>query len=143
MAKKSIDEIVNDENYTRLNEALKDRSIEIAKIIHNEMDKLQISEIGDYKICEVKTNSGFSEEYLGMLEDDGYGYTSLERTKSCYYAGDYNCWIEAAKTKNRIQFLNAARSIFDAIDEIKKNRCAEINSALSETENFIKKYIEK
>ncbi len=139
MAKKSINEIVNNENYKNLNEALIDRSIEIAGIIRNEMNKLQISEIGNYKICEVKSHSGFSEEYLGMLEDNVHGYTSLERTKSCYYTGDYNCWIEAATTRDRIQFLNAARSIFDAIDEIKENRCAEINFVLSETENFIKK----
>lgn len=129
---KTIDQIINNEYYTRLNKALKDRSIEIAKIIRKEMNKLQINKIGDYKVCEVK-----GEEYLGMLQDYGEGYTSLERTESCYYAGDFKCWIEAATTKQRIQFLNAARSIFDKIDEIKNKRCADIESVLADTESFL------
>ena len=133
--KKTIDQIINNENYTRLNEALKQRSIEIAEIIRKEMNKLQINEIGDYKVCGVKS-SGFSEEYLGMLKYDGCGYTSLERTKSCYFVNDFNCWIEAATTKDRIQFLNAARSIFDKIDRIKESRCEEIEEVLKETEEL-------
>lgn len=136
--KKTIDEIVNNENYKAMNEALTERSIEIAETIRFKMSELQIEKIGDYKICEIKTHSGFSEEYLGMLKDNGEGYTSLERIKSCYYAGDFNCWIEAATTKMRLQFLNAAREIFDELDKIQTERIAKIESALEETNEFVK-----
>lgn len=134
--KKSIDEIVNNENYTRLNEALRDRSIEIAKIVRNEMYKLDIIEIGDYKIIEVKSN-GFYNEYLGMIkEGNGNEYVSLEDKKSYYFAGDYNRWIEAAKAQDRIQFLNAAKDIFEEIDKIKENRCKSIEFLLNETSDI-------
>lgn len=136
--KKSIDEIVNNENYTRLNEALRDRSVEIAEIVRKEMRKLNIIEIGDYKIIEVKSHSGFYNEYLGIITEGEYGYkyVSLEDRKSFYYAGDFNCWIEAAKTQDRIQFLNAAKAIFEKIDKIKENRCKTIESLLNETSDI-------
>ena len=136
--KKSIDEIVNNENYTKLNEALRDRSVEIAEIVRNEMRKLNIIEIGDYKIIEVKSRSGFNYEYLGMITENGYDYeyVSLEDRDSYYYAGDFNCWIKAARTQDRIQFLNATKEIFEKIDEIKESRCEKIKTLLEETSNI-------
>ena len=136
--KKSIDEIVNNKNYIKLNEALRDRSVEIAEIVRNEMRKLNIIEIGDYKIIEVKSRSGFHYEYLGMITENGYDYeyVSLENRDSYYYTGDFNCWIEAARTQDRIQFLNATKEIFEKIDEIKENRCEKIKTVLEETSNI-------
>lgn len=134
--KKTIDQIINNENYKSLNRSLEDRSVEIAEIIRKAMYEIQVYEIGDYKICKAATRSGFSKEYLGMLNDEGWRFNSLEDIGSYYYAGDFNAWIQAATTKQRIQFLNAARSIFDEIDRIKNSRCEQIEAALANTSDI-------
>lgn len=127
--KKTIDEIINNENYERLNNALIDRSIEIAGVIRNEMLHIQVSEIGDYRVNKVKSRSGQTYSYLEMLTDDG-AYKSLEDSECYCYAGDYNLLIRPATTRMRINFLNAASSIFSEIDRIKEERIKEIENLL-------------
>lgn len=140
--KKTIDEIVNNANYERLNEALKERSLEIAEIIRNEMQKLNIKEIGDYRIITVRTRSGFSDTELYILnETDCWcdkDYNALETTKSEYYCGDFNCYITAATTQQRIQFLNDAKEIFETIDKIKEERVKKIDQVLKDTSDIKK-----
>ena len=104
---KTVDQIVNNENYVRLNKALEDRSVEIASLLRKEMQKLHIEEIGDYSVRTVRSRSGYSYTSLYIVTDD-LEYNSLENTKSCYYCGYFNCWIQAETTQQRIQFLNSA-----------------------------------
>lgn len=136
---KSIDEIINREDYKKLNEALKERSIQIAKMLRGLMYELEIGQLGDYRICEVKGN-GCSEDYLGILVDGtDEEYHSLEHGKSFHYANDFHCWIQAATGQERLQFLNAAKTLFEEIDNMKTERCQKIENALSETESLISK----
>lgn len=133
--KKSIDQIINNENYVKLNDALKDRSEEIAHIVRKELVKLEIEEIGDYSVRTVITRAGGSDTSLYILDEDGK-YRCLELEKSQYLEGDFNCWIDTATTKQRIQFLNSAREILDRIDEIKNKRCEQIEAALANTSDI-------
>lgn len=57
---KTLDQIINNENYTRLNGALIDRSVELAEKIRKAMVSADIKEIGDYSIRTVRSYSGFS-----------------------------------------------------------------------------------
>lgn len=135
---KTVDEIINREDYIKLNEALKNRSIQIAKMIRGLMYELEISEIGDYRICNVSSN-GCSEDYLSIAVDGSPEYHSLEHEKSFRYANDFHCWIEKATGQERLQFLNCAKVLFEKIDNMKTQRCHEIENALSETESLISK----
>ena len=47
------------------------------------MNDLNLKEWGDYRICKVKSRSGYSDEYLGMSVAD-YTYVSLTEGKSYY-----------------------------------------------------------
>lgn len=138
---KTIDEIINNAPYEKLNGALIDRSKELAKKIRQAMDSAEITEIGDYSIFTVRTHSGFSDTSLYIeAETDGWGnnpeYRSLERNKSGYYTGDFNCWIEAAKGCDRLKFLNDARSILEEIEAIKQKRMTDVEKALKTVENL-------
>lgn len=138
---KTIDEIINNAPYEKLNGALIDRSKELADKIRQAMDSAEITEIGDYSIRTVRTHSGFSYTSLYIeVELDGLynhpEYRSLEWTKSSYYAGDFNCWIEAAKGRDRLKLLNDARSIIEEIDAIKQKRMADVELALKTVENL-------
>ena len=139
---KTLDEIINNENYTKLNGALVERSIELAEKIREAMRSAEIEEIGDYSIRTVRTHSGFSSTalYIEAAVDSNWGaipeYHSLETSESCYYTGDFNCWIEAAKGKDRLKFLNDAKSILEEIDKIKQKRMSEVENALKVVEDL-------
>lgn len=138
---KTLDEIINNENYTKLNGALVDRSIELAEKIREAMRSAEIEEIGDYSIRTVRTRSGFSDTSLyiyclGSYDDPEPEYRSLETSESRYYTGDFNCWIQAAKGKDRLKFLNDAKSILEEIDKIKQKRIEDVEKVLKDVEKL-------
>lgn len=139
---KTLEEIINNENYTRLNGALIDRSIEIAEKIREAMRSAEITEIGDYSIRTVRTRSGFSDTSLYIEADVEHDwgceteYRCLESSENRYFGGDFNCWIEVAKGKDRLKFLNDAKSILEKIESIKQERMTDVEHALKEVENL-------
>lgn len=139
---KTIDEIINNAPYEKLNGALIERSVELAEKIRQAMDSAEITEVGDYSIRTVRARSGFSDTSLyieaeksGSWYDDPE-YRSLEQTSSGYYTGDFNCWIEGAKGRDRLKFLNDAASVLEEIDAIKQKRMEDVEKALKAVENI-------
>lgn len=135
---KTLEEIINNENYERLNGALVERSVELAEKIREAMRSAEITEIGDYSIRTVRSGScGFSDTslYIEVEVESNWGgeteYRDLESTESRYFCNDFNCWIEAAKGKDRLKFLNDARYIIDEIESIKQKRMKEVENALN------------
>jgi hypothetical protein len=139
---KTLDQIINNENYTRLNGALIDRSVELAEKIRKAMSSAKIKDIGDYSIRTVRSNSGFSNTalYISSVIEDEYGYhnfyLSLETTDSDYFCNDFNCYIRAAKGHDRLKFLNDAKWILEEIDKIKEERVKKIEAALEATKEL-------
>lgn len=129
---KTLDEIINNENYKKLNSALISRSIELAEKVRQAFYSAEVKKIGDYSIGIVKSRSGYNDESLYILTETGE-YRSLEAIETHYLAGDYNCRILAARGCDRLQFLNCVRTILDKIDAIKEKRIKEINEALEES----------
>lgn len=126
---KTLDEIINNENYTRLNKLLVERSIEIAQKIREAMHSADVDRVGDYCIRTVKSNAGYSDTALYLMTDTD-DYCCLEREQNGYYCNDYNCYIEAATGRDRLKLLNDARSIIDEIDAIKQQSIANMIDAL-------------
>ena len=134
---KTLDEIINNSHYEKLNGALVERSIELAEKIRQAMDSAEITEVGDYSIQTVKSGSGFSDTSLYIeIESDDLKYHNLESRRSGYYANDFNCWIEAATGRDRLNFLNDACSILEEIDAIKHKRMEDVEKALKSVENL-------
>ena len=125
---KTIDEIVARSDYKNLNEALNERVKEIAEIIRKKMYYLQIEELDDYRICEVKSRSGFSDDYLAI--EDGYAFRSLESDGEYYFCNDFNCHVFAASYQQKLEFLNNSRNLFNLLDSIETKKCDEIKNAL-------------
>ena len=139
---KTLDEIINDAPYERLNTALIERSMELAAKIRQAMESAELMEIGDYSIRTITTHSGFSDTSLYIeVESSNYWrsdpeYHSLEQKKSGLYVGDFNCWIEAASSKERLKFLNDAISLLEEIEIVKKERMENVEKALKAVENI-------
>ena len=135
---KTLDEIINNENYEKLNGALIERSVELAEKIRKAMRSAEVTEIGDYSIRTVSSYSGFSDTSLYVVAEVGdelgskLEYRSLEATKSKYFCGDFSCWITSAKGKDRLKFLNDAKSLLEKIEDIKQKRMEEVEIALNE-----------
>ncbi len=132
---KTMAEILERDDYQKLVPSLKDRSIEIAEKVMKKMFDLNIKEWGDYKICKVKSNSGYSTEYLGMF-DGGYDYVSLTNSKSYYYCNDFNCWVGAANNKMRLEFLNGAKQLLKELDEYETELCEKVQKTLEEVKDL-------
>lgn len=132
---KTLDEIINNEKYEKLNGALVVRSIELAAKVRQAFYSADIEKLGDYSIGTVKSRSGYSDTSLYILTENGE-YRSLENDVTHYFAGDYNCEILAARGCDRLQFLNCAKSILAKIDAIKEKRIKEISEALESTEKL-------
>ena len=127
---KTIDEIVARSDYKNLNEALNERVKEIAEIIRKKMYYLQIEGLDDYRICEVKSNSGYSDDYLAILDE--YADRSLEADGGYYFCNDFNCHVCAASYHQKLDFLNSSKRLFEELDEIETKKCEEIKKALEE-----------
>lgn len=121
---KTIDEIVARSDYKNLNEALNERVKEIAEIIRKKMYYLQIEELDDYRICQVKSRSGSSDDYLA-IEDE-----CLESSVDYYYCNDLNCHVIGATYQEKLKFLNNSRNLFNLLDSIETKKCDEIKNAL-------------
>lgn len=138
---KTIDQIINNENYKKLNAALVNRVIEIAEKIKEECLKLDLDDcdsfrLGGYtfQVRETKSRSGYSQYNLYMYTERDF--VAIDEITSYYYMNDFNCWIRASNNSEKLQFLQHAKAIFADIDAEKEERCESIESALKETENF-------
>lgn len=133
---KTLDEIINNAEYERLNGALVSRSYELAQKIRMAMRSAELTGVGDYSIRTITTRSGFSYTslYIEAEIESDWGcepeYHDLELSESSYYTGDFNCWIEAADGKDRLKFLNDAKSILEEIESIKQKRMTDVESVL-------------
>ena len=146
---KTIDEILKRDDYARLTKTLKDRTEEIAVKVRRKMNALDLDEIyiegmtlivkeysadhGQYHFDNLSI-----KQYCAVDYDGGYDeYLSLEDINESYYAyDDFNCKIEGASTKQALKFLNAAKKIFENLDEIETQQVNDVNKALEETKDM-------
>ena len=121
-------EIVARSDYKNLNEALNERVKEIAEIIRKKMYELELTELDYYRICEVKSGTGFSDDYPAI--NDEYAFRSLEADGEYYFCNDFNCKVIAASYQEKLGFLNYSRNLFNLLDAIETKKCDEIKKAL-------------
>ena len=149
MTNKSIDEIINRDDYARLTKTLKDRTEEIAVKVRRKMNDLDLDEmiINGFKIVVKKYSADYGqyhsdklsiERYCPVDYDGGYyEYLSLEDINESYYlAGDYNCRITGASNKQALKFLNSAKKIFEYLDDTESEQVNDVTKALEETKDM-------
>ena len=150
MTNKSIDEIINRDDYTRLTKALKDRTEEIAVKVRRKMQDLDLDkiDIDGLTLMVKKYSADYGQYHSDKLSierhciDYDYDreyteYLSLEDINESYYlAGDYKCKIEGASNKQALKFLNSAKKIFEYLDEIETQQVNDVTKALEETKDM-------
>ena len=149
MTNKSIDEILNRDDYARLTKTLKNRTEEIAVKVRRKMNDLDLVEIkaDGFKLAVKKYSADYGQYHSDKLSIerhcvDDYNeeyneYVSLEDINESYYlADDYKCRITGASNKEALKFLNAAKKIFENLDEIETQQVNDVNKALEETKDM-------
>lgn len=129
----SNNENLSSSKYIDLTTELNVRVKEVAQIVTNKMDALQLKEISalgvELKLIKHKAN-GFSEEHLSIWEDEEE-YTSLEATRFYYAcANNFNCPVYPSSIEKKTEFLKVAKDIIQKLDEIEEEKCEEIKFAL-------------
>ncbi len=146
---KTIDEILKRDDYARLTKTLKDRTEEIAVKVRRKMNALDLDEIYieglTLIVKEYSADNGqyhFDNLSIKRHRIDDYNevsdvYVSLEDINESYYAyNDYYCKIEGANNKDALKFLNAAKKIFEYLDEIETQQVNDVTKALEETKDM-------
>lgn len=146
---KTIDEIINRDDYARLTKALKDRTEEIAVKVRRKMKDLDLDEIyiegltlivkeysadhGQYYFDNLSIKRHCIDDY----NEESDEYVSLEDVNKSYYAyDDFKCKIEGASNKQALKFLNSAKNIFSYLDEIETQQVNDVTKALEETKDM-------
>lgn len=128
---KTLDQIIS-------RDALMNRVNELAELVRKKMNQLE-----EDKIClnsitlsvrTARANSGFSEEYLAIYEDESYN--SLEHQFERYVAGDFTARIVPASSGAYLDFLNNARAILNALDELETEKAEAYQKALDEAKGI-------
>ena len=146
---KTIDEILKRDDYARITKTLKDRTEEIAVKVRRKMNALDLDEIdiegltlivkeysadhGQYHFDNLSIKRHCIDDYNEVSDV----YVSLEDINESYYAyDDYYCKIEGANNKEALKFLNAAKKIFEYLDEIETQQVNDVTKALEETKDM-------
>ena len=157
---KTLDEIINRQDYQNANKALVKRAGELAIIFCEKMRNLNIifsptSESRPKKGMSITVNNNTysvrrlnwyyngeicrSEYYFTRLVFDGYDYDYPSR----YYfdtQANFDCDGDAdneASYKMYVAFLNDAKDIVTALDEIESSKVAEINNAIANSKDIV------
>ena len=140
--KKTIDEILNRNDYSRLTEQMRQRVEEIAERIHYKLDDLDIANDSNYhngEICysdvivRVARYSCNDDFYTTLTIKSGDVWHTLERVgrEAGFDDGNY---IRGRATNNEcLAFLNVARKLIEGLGYIEEKKAEAIQKALSDT----------
>ena len=144
--KKTLDEILNRNDYVRLTATLKTRVEEIAKRIREKMEDLDIANNDDFyrgeigidnvavRVKSIKSRAGEYEFLAIKREGECYGeaswYSLEDIGKEYYYAGDFSAKVVGASNKEALAFLNVARKLIEGLENIEDERVNNLQTAL-------------
>lgn len=144
---KTLDEIINRQDYVRLNAALIARAHEVAPIIRNKMKEINmkvsktVPGIALEKTTIWNGNVGHDEYILCYRveitgEDRYYCELSGCAPFKYYKLEDVISNEDIANSKMFLYFMNNVRNILNEIDELETKKVSEIEKALAETSNI-------
>ena len=145
--KKTLDEILNRNDYVRLTATLKTRVEEIAKRIREKMEDLDIANDDNFdngeigvdgvvvRVVSIKRQTFGEYEYLAIKrEGECYGesswYSLEDIGKEYYYAGDFSAKVVGASKKEAIAFLNIAKKLIEGLGNIEGESVKNLQIAL-------------
>ena len=148
--KKTLDEILSRNDYSRLTATLRTRVEEIARSIREKMEDLDIANDDNFdsgeigvdgvvvRVVSIKRQTFGEYEYLAIKrEGECYGesswYSLEDIGKEYYYAGDFTAKVVGASNKEALAFLNVAKKLIEKLGNIEDERVNNLQIALKNT----------
>lgn len=133
---KTLDEILEREDYKRLTSEMAERVYDIAIKIRRKMHSLDIKELSvdGLKIRDCKRRSNVdSYVFLAVVDNEDYEDSLYDINDSGYLHNDYSCYINGATNKDALAFLNRARKIIEYLGEKEEEKVKAIQQAMADT----------
>lgn len=133
---KTLDEILEREDYKRLTSEMAERVYDIAIKIRRKMHSLDIKELSvdGLKIRDCKRLSNVdSYVFLAVVDNEDYEDSLYDINDSGYLHNDYSCYINGATNKDALAFLNRARKIIEYLGEKEEEKVKAIQQAMADT----------
>ena len=133
---KTLQQIIERDDYKRLSRNLANKVEDLANIVIKKMEELEIEELGDLSLV-TKSASYYTHKYLVIKKDYYYqsGVLNVCRNSDYgggrpgfYYAGDYSKWVDFATNEEALYFLNNFKKYMELLDEIESKKVAEIEN---------------
>ena len=145
--KKTLDEILNRNDYVRLTATLKTRAEEIAKSIREKMEDLDIANDDNFddgeigvdgvvvRVVSIRRQTFGEYEYLaikreGECSGESSWYSLEDIGKEYYYARDFSAKVVGASNKEALAFLNVAKKLIEGLGNIEDERVNNLQTAL-------------
>lgn len=124
---KTIEEIINRNDYVRLNKSLTNRVEEIATLIADKMEELDMAFHQDHwhKVGDCV--------FSCMLDRDDHPHIYLPNDERGYWDN-----VEYSSSDKKVIFLNHARRIFEWLSSKEDELCKSINAAIEQTNDLVK-----
>jgi hypothetical protein len=132
---RTLEEIINRQDYTKLTYDLNRRVQQLAKVVRNKMVELDLYELKNYPYAIRTLHSSCGAYSYLDCEDEELG-GSLEDNGDYYYCGDYNARVYAASNRSKLGFLNNVKAILQELDETETKQVEEINKAIDGTKEI-------
>ncbi|WP_152570205.1 hypothetical protein [Porphyromonas gulae] len=140
MTTEQLKKVLERDDYKRVSDKISDAAEKLEGIIRAKMEALEETEISAnghiYIISKVRSNSGHSEECLARYKsrDEQCEWIGW---RSQYFCGDFHCWIEGAKTRTEVEFVNDAKALLQALDKIETELAKEAEDALASVKDIV------
>lgn len=134
--------VLERDDYKKVSNRISEAAERLEVLIRAKMEALEVTEISAnrhiYIISKVRSSSGYSEECLARYKSSDEQCEWIG-WKSQYFVGDFRCWIEGAKTRTEVEFVNDAKALLQELDEIETELTQKAEDALEAVKDIIEK----
>lgn len=140
---KTLDEIINRQDYVRMNNALYQRARQLGDIALKKMVALECKSlsVNGHKYMLVNTNFYYNGEFCNSVKE--FCLYSYDEERSEFYwtlglqddrcSPDKGSW---ARSCDNLTFLNDAKDLFRMLDELESRKVADIENAINLVSNI-------
>lgn len=136
---KTLEELIERNDYKVVNSRLRKRCVELAEKLLKAAKLIGLDEeeqfiLGGltFTIRTLKPRCGFSEDviylhYNGVME-------VINREMSYYFCNDFNFFVNSASSRAFLEFLNNAKKVFADLESVQDAQIKEMSKAIEEAE---------
>lgn len=136
---KTLDEIIQRDDYYRATSQLITRAREIAEKACSKFVELDLFDFDGFVVAHTNPQNSYRGYVIAIVDNDinGYGHAKILNTnRASSFTNQDGIFFEDANTRDFLRFLNAAKSLFINLDKQETEQVAEIESVMKSVESM-------